>query len=490
MRRSTLLLTLALAALAALAPAQEPAAPPARWTVVLLKDQLCPPPGGYAAFVAANSATPRGKLRATTRTALKKRALAAQATFASVLPAGTPVRALWVVNAVVAKITPEQARGLAARDDVLGVFGAGPVHDGGGRGGVSRVITPPLKREPFSAEGKQIPWNLQGLKAPAAWAAGATGTGTIVAMLDMGTNYAHTDLRNNMWVNRKETPNNGQDDDGNGLIDDWYGWNFAQHTPEVKPQRQHHGTWTASVVGGDGTGGTVTGVAPRTRLMVLRAGGFYLAARAFEYALDNDADVISMSFSIPGLGQARALWRLMCEHASACGMACVSGAGNFQQQQPIPVQIRIPEGIPCVICAGGVNRDRSLPRFVSLGPVEWASVKLYGDHPMPGGLVKPDVCAYPGPNIGLIHQGDAGYLPAENPKRGNSLSAPHVAGACALMLSVNPDLHPWQLQQLLQESAEDIPPAGKDPQTGAGLMNIHAAVQAAKAAVKPAKTGK
>jgi subtilisin family serine protease len=467
-----------LGALAALAPAQEPAAPPARWTAVLLKDQLCPPPGGFGAFVQANTATPRRKLRATTRTALKKRALAAQATFASVLPAGTEVRALWVVNAVVAKLTPDQAKGLAARPDVLGVFGAGPVHSGGGRGRVSQVITPPLEREPFTAEGKQIPWNLRGLKAPGAWSAGgATGAGTIVAMLDMGTNYAHTDLRNNMWVNRKETPNNGIDDDGN-------------HTPEVKPQRQHHGTWTASVVGGDGTGGTVTGVAPRTRLMVLRAGGFYLAARAFEYALDHDADVISMSFSIPGLGQARALWRLMCEHASAAGMACISGAGNFQQNQPIPVQIRIPEGIPCVICAGGVNPDRSLPRFVSLGPVEWASVKLYGDHPMPGGLIKPDVCAYPGPNIALIHQGDAGYLPPANGKRGNSLSAPHVAGACALMLSVNPDLHPWQLQALLQRTAEDIPPAGKDPKTGAGLMNIHAAVRAAKAAKTPEASGK
>ena len=82
--------------------------------------------------------------------------------------------------------------------------------------------------------------------------------------------------------------------------------------------------------------------------------------------------------------------------ATAAGLVLVSGAGNFQSLSK-PVQLRIPEGIPCVIAAGGVDRNLKIPKFVSLGPVEWGSVKFYEDHPMPKGLIKPDVSAFPGP---------------------------------------------------------------------------------------------
>ena len=71
-----------------------------------------------------------------------------------------------------------------------------------------------------------------------------------------------------------------------------------------------------------------------------------------EYALENGADVMNMSFSIPNLGHARGLWRLMSEQATAAGLVLVSGAGNFQRSFLKPVQLRIPEGIPCVIAAG------------------------------------------------------------------------------------------------------------------------------------------
>ena len=236
------------------------------------------------------------------------------------------------------------------------------------------------------------------------------------------------------------------------------------------------------MVAGDGTGGQQTGVAPRAQLMPLIAfGGPYVAARAMQYALEHGADVISMSFSIPDLGNTRGLWRLMAEHASAAGLVLVSGAGNFGRQVQVPVQIRIPEGIPCVVCAGGVNQDLTVPAFTSKGPVAWDEVEFYEDHPYPPGLLKPDVSAFPGPGIALVNpNGKKGYLPDNNQRRGNSLSAPHVAGVIALMLEANPELTPWRVKAILEETAFDLDTEGKDPNTGAGLVDAFAAVQKAK----------
>ena len=295
--------------------------------------------------------------------------------------------------------------------------------------------------------------------------------------------YRHEDLRRNVWTNPKEVPNNGKDDDGNGRIDDVHGYDFGRMTCDILPLQKGrpHGTWTSCLVVGDGSGGTVTGLAPRARILpVIANGGPYVAALAFQYAVEQGGDVVSMSFSIPGLGETRGLWRLMAEHATCAGLTLVSGAGNFRRSAQVPVQIRIPEGIPCVVCVGGVTEKLRLAGLSSCGPVEWQSVKLYGDHPLPRGLVKPDVVAFPGPRIGLVSAGLTGYLADDNPRQGNSLSAPQVAGTIALMLSANPDLTPWRVKAILERSARDLKPRGKDVETGAGLIDAYRAVLAAR----------
>ncbi|MFQ5845484.1 MAG: S8 family serine peptidase, partial [Planctomycetota bacterium] len=312
---------------------------------------------------------------------------------------------------------------------------------------------------------------------------GVVGEGAVVAMFDAGVNYRHEDLTRNIWINTAEVPNNGKDDDGNGVVDDRYGFDFARMKAEVMPRGPVHGTLTSSIVAGDGTGGTVTGVAPRARLMPLIGfGGPYVAGRVFQYALENGADVVNMSFSIPGLGHTRGLWRLMAEQATCAGLVLVSGSGNFQQSAKVPVQIRIPEGIPCVVCVGGVTPKLKLFRMSSCGPVEWGSVKFYRDHPLPKGLTKPDVCAFPGPKIGLIDpRADSGYLKDSNRVAGNSLSSPHVAGICALIVSAAPEITPWRIREILERTARDLPPRGKDPRPGAGLVNAYRAVREAVA---------
>lgn len=460
--------------LAAAASAQES-------NVVLLgKTQLVDGPAAFARLCKEHDGAKRSALRKEIVAKLEQLAGKEQEEILAALGHPAGAQRLWIVNAVVARLTPAQVEAARKLPQVKYVYPAGPVPQPGNEGTVAEVLKPG-QREPFSPKGKRIAWNVEALRAPKAWRKKVTGEGVVVAMLDAGTNYRHTDLRNNIWINAGETPNNGKDDDGNGLVDDLYGFDFAQWRAEVLPGRIQHGTFTACVVAGDGTGGLVTGVAPRARLMLLKAmGGVYLSARAFQYALEQGADVMSMSFSVPDLGQTRGLWRLMAEHATLAGLVLVSGAGNFPNE-PLPVQIRIPEGIPCVICAGGVTRKGKFPRFVSKGPVTWEDVELYGDFPMPKGLVKPDVCGFPGPGIGLVAPGDSGYLPERNRKRGNSLSAPHVAGACALVLSANPELPAWRVKDILEKTARDVAPRGKDNETGAGLVDCAAAVEAARA---------
>ncbi|MHC4953402.1 MAG: S8 family serine peptidase [Planctomycetota bacterium] len=475
MRFLAMLLVLALPVLG---QGKKPAAGP-RNVIVLGKTQLLNDAKAFDAFCAEHAKAKRSELRTATIAKLKEIAAAEQPAILKALGDPKDARSLWLVNAVVVRLDDAGIEKAKKLDVVKWVYPAGRIAPGGNVGKVAEVI----KRQPsadFTTKKKTIPWNLKMLNVPKAWKEGALGEDAVVAMFDAGMDYRHADLRNNVWINEKEVANNGKDDDGNGLVDDVYGYDFLRMKAAVIPKGIHHGTFTSSIVAGDGTGGQITGVAPRARLMALIAsGGPYNACRAFQYALEQGADVVNMSFSIPGLGHTRGLWRLMAEHATCSGLVLVSGAGNFPGQ-PIPVQIRIPEGIPCVICVGGVTKKKKFARFTSQGPVEWSKVKFYEDYPMPEGLVKPDVAAFPGPGTGLIKPGATGYQPENNRFRGNSLSAPHVAGVCALVLSVNPELTPWRVKALLEKTARDLPPRGKDPKTGAGLVDAVAAVKAAK----------
>ena len=464
---------------ASLAAAQE------KNVIVLLRTQLLGDAKAYGAFVGRNGGRKRSELRKETIEKLKRIAADEQPALLKALGSPADARSLWLVNAIALRLGPEKIRKAKELRSVKFIYASGPLPADGPAGTVAEVLEQEPRGE-FTTRKKTIPWNLKMLKAPEVWKTGVLGEGVVVAMFDVGVNYRHTDLRNNMWMNRGEVANNGKDDDGNGYVDDLYGFDFSRNRAEVQPGRIAHGTMTASVVAGDGSGGQITGVAPRARLMALRGNGTYNAARAFQYALDMGADVVNMSFSIPDLGNGRGLWRLMAEQATCAGLVLVSGAGNFPSL-PVPVQIRIPEGIPSVICAGGVTKKRKFARL-SRGPVEWESVEFYGDYPMPKGLIKPDVCAFPGPGIGLVAAGDSGYLPENNGKRGNSLSSPHVSGVCALMLSVNPELNAWRVKEILEATATDLRPRGKDVKTGAGLVNALKAVKAVKA-VKAARGG-
>lgn len=447
--------------------------------LILGRTQLLEFPDGFRRFTETHANRDRGHLRSEVITELKAIASAEQAEILAGLDSQSAPHPLWLVNGIVVELSSSQIRQAAELASVKYIYHAGFVSGiSGDAGSVSQVLQP-SDRPTFSSVGKSIPWNVELIGANRVWnELGVTGEGVVVAVLDNGANYTHSDLRDNIWINEGEVPNNGADDDGNGYVDDYYGFNFRSMRAEVGDfsGQSEHGSWVSGIIAGDGTAGTVTGIAPRAKLMLLMQNNIHSAVLAHQYALENGADVINMSFSLPNLGNLRGVWRLMAEQAIAAGLVMLSGAGNFQQSAAIPEQLRIPEGIPSVIAVGGVGRDLAVTFFSSLGPVEWSSVRFYSDLPS---LTKPDVAAFPGPGYPLLGLGGSGYINPNTSIAGNSFSGPHAAGVAALMLSAQPGLPAWRVKEIMEATAEDLGPTGKDNSTGSGLLNAHAAVMAA-----------
>jgi subtilisin family serine protease len=461
---------------------------PAYPAVILGKAQLFTPPEGLDRFQKSNANRPRSELRAETLARLKEIAAEQDAILQAL---GNPKNAvrLWIVNAIGVTLTRAGVEKAAALEDVAYIYAdrATPRFEYEG-GSVAEVIRPDAA-EDFSINERKPAAYLEGIRADRVWEElGVHGEGAVVALYDSGANYRHPDLRNRLWTNPDEVANNGKDDDGNGLVDDLYGFNFAAGSPRVLAgEKQGHGTWTGGIIAGDGAGGRITGVAPRSRLMPLVGpGSFCNMARVVQYALEEGADVLNMSFSWPNLGQERGLIRRICDHSLAAGLVPVSGAGNFGagggNPAPKPLQLRIPEGIPSVVAAGGVTAKGAPPPFASQGPVEWAEIRFYEDFPLPEGLTKPDVSAFPGPGYALLDHRGEGYI-APNPRiGGNSFSGAMVSGVAALMLSAAPELPAWRVKEILEETATQLGGPGKNNRAGAGLVNALEAVRAARKA--------
>lgn len=123
----------------------------------------------------------------------------------------------------------------------------------------------------------------------------------VVAVIDTGVDYTHEDLKDNIWVNTKEIPGNGIDDDGNGYIDDVYGVDLETGR-DSGMDNNGHGTHVAGIIAASNNHIGVVGLAYNVKLMPIKAGmdsGFFTQsqiAKGILYAYNNGADVINMSF--------------------------------------------------------------------------------------------------------------------------------------------------------------------------------------------------
>ena len=344
---------------------------------------------------------------------------------------------LWIMNAIAVTAPAGIIRELAARPEVAAI-----VNDA--------IIQAPASRE-SAAVGAPIEPNIARIGAPALWAAGFTGQGVVVASVDTGVDLSSPDLAAS-W---------------RGGADSWYD-PYGQH-PTTPTDRSGHGTSTMGVIVGGSATGTQIGVAPGARWIAAKAfndaglattSGLHLA---YQWLLDPDGnpstpdapDVVNDSWVIssPGcsLDFAPDLAAL-----TAAGILPVFAAGNFGPGANTDAS---PANNPGAFAVGSTDNTDVAASFSSRGPTSCGR---------PSAATFPDLVA---PGVAVNTTDLYGLTTTTS---GTSISAPHVTGAIALLLSAFPSLTIEQQRAALVAGAADLGPAGPDATFGAGRLDVAA----------------
>jgi len=314
---------------------------------------------------------------------------------------------------------------------------------------------------------------------PAAWDVTTGSDSVTVAIIDTGVDLDHPDLENAIWHNPND-PINGVDDDGDGLVDDWCGWDYVDddNTPDPSPdgidnngtggidENVTHGTQVAGCVAAIGNNGVgVTGVAWSAKLMILRvfpddgAGDLGLIAEAMMYATAHGADIINLSL---GGGYNRAMDSAIDE-AFGRGVLVVAAAGN--EGQDLDAEPASP-----------VSNDRGNNKVLGVAAVtdsdRKAAFSSYGREAV-------DVCA---PGVGVLtttyYDGTIEFPHLYERRSGTSFSSPIVSGIAALVMSARPDLRGAALRDRLIAATDPVDSLnpGYEGKLGSGRVDASLAV--------------
>ncbi len=287
-------------------------------------------------------------------------------------------------------------------------------------------------------------WALAMMNMEQAWDITKGDSTIVIGYVDTGVNYTHEDLSQALWINpgeygaNGELRNNGQDDDGNGLVDDWRGWDFIgngsgqQPNPDNDPMDINgHGTNGASIAAASTDNGKgIAGIGFRSKILAIKVqddagqGGMF-GYSGIPYAADMGCKVINCSWGSNGfISQAM---QDVIDYAYSKGALVVAGAGN----SPIDNDVLpfVPSSLRHVLSVSSQEPDGTASNWAALG----SSVDIYA----------------PGKDV-LAARGGFGYQNVT----GTSFAGPMMSGLAALIFSIHPDWTPDQVKKQIKVTSE------------------------------------
>jgi subtilisin family serine protease len=294
-------------------------------------------------------------------------------------------------------------------------------------------------------------WGQTLVGASAAWSQGIRGQGITVAVIDSGVDITHPQLQSRIYVNSREIPGNGIDDDGNGYVDDVSGWDFFENQPTVRDSAGH-GTHVAGIISADHSAGAIKGLAPEAKILPLDfmsesgQGNLGDAILAIQYAVEQGARVINASWG--GAPCSQSLNRAIADLEKR-GVIFIAAAGNsgadLDQTPEYPAAFTIPSQITV-----GASTARDFTAGFS--NYSFKLVHLFA----PGAQI---YSTYPAGRTASLS--------------GTSMAAPFVAGAAALLLSKRPSATAAEVRTALFNSVD----RGGFAAVTRGRLNVQRAVE-------------
>ncbi len=267
---------------------------------------------------------------------------------------------------------------------------------------------------------------------PAAWNQGYRGQGVIIAVVDSGIDLGHSSLRRNLHINTEEsqTSLDSLDNDQNGFVDDFYGWNFTNNSGSIRDEIGH-GTAMAGIIVGQED--QALGIAPEARILPVdfmdeQGGTEFHAKKAIDYGISRGAKIVNNSWSI----SCSQLLQNSFLKWSQLDVIFVNASGNTSQN---------------VVTDGVIPSSMDSPNFLNVGASDLtghrSQFSSYGDS------VK---IFAPGEFIPTITP--SWYPEKRMSSSGTSASTAILSGAAAILWSAYPQASAQKIVDLIYRGAD------------------------------------